>query len=146
MSQTRQYFSELEKSLITELVAKHKNVLESKRNDYKSIKQKTMVWETLAEEFNSQAGVKRRESKQIKKCWKNIKSQAKKSIAKEKREAKLTGGGTASTERDESAAAVVSIIPAQMTSLHNPFDDDNYEPGKRIGTEYIYCIMQQTMT
>jgi hypothetical protein len=77
MSQTRQYFSELEKSLITELVSKHKNVLESKRNDYKSIKQKTMTWETLTEEFNSQAGVKKRESKQIKKCWENIKSRAK---------------------------------------------------------------------
>ena len=48
---------------------------------------------------------------------------------------KLTAGGTASTERDEGAAAIVSIIPAQMTSLHNPFDDDNYEPGKIIGTE-----------
>ena len=65
MSQTRQYFSELEKSLITKLVSKHKNVLEIKRNDYKSIKQKTMTWETLTEEFNSRAGVKKRESKQI---------------------------------------------------------------------------------
>jgi molybdopterin biosynthesis enzyme MoaB len=135
MSQSRQYFSELEKSLITELVSKHKNVIESKRNDYKGIKQNTMAWETLTEEFNSQAGVKKRESKQIKKCWENMKSRAKKSIAKEKREAKLTGGGTPSTERDEGAAAVVSIIPAQMTSLYNPFDDDNYEPGKIIGTE-----------
>jgi hypothetical protein len=61
MSQTRQYFSELEKSRITELVSKHKNVLESKRNDYKSIKQKTMTWETLTKEFNSQAGVKKGE-------------------------------------------------------------------------------------
>ena len=94
-----------------------------------------MVWETLTEEFNSQAGVKKCESKQIKKCWENIKSRAKKSMAKEKRKAKLTGGGTASTEGDEGAAAVVKIIPAQMTSLHNPFDDDNYEPGKRIGAE-----------
>ena len=37
MSQTRQYFSELEKSIITELVAKHKNVIEAKRNDYKTV-------------------------------------------------------------------------------------------------------------
>lgn len=142
MSQTRQYFSELEKSIIRELVGKHKDVLESKRNDYRSIKQKTSAWETLTEEFNSQAGVNKRDSKQIKKCWENIKSRAKKYIAKEKREAKLTGGGTASSERDEGAAAVVSIIAAQMTSLDNPFDDDNYEAGKRFfGTERIYFIM-----
>ena len=84
----------------------------------------------MTEEFNSQAGVKKRESKQIKKCWENIKSRAKKYIAKEKRETKLTGGGRASTERDEGAEAVVAIDPGQITSLDNPFDDDNYQPGK----------------
>jgi molybdopterin biosynthesis enzyme MoaB len=76
------------------------------------IKQKNSAWETLTEEFDSQAGVSERDYKQIKKCWENIKSQAKKSIAKQKRVAKLTGGGTASSERDEGAEAVVSIIPA----------------------------------
>ena len=82
-----------------------------------------MAWETLTEQFNCQAGVKMREAKQIKKCWGNIKSRAR---------LKLTGVGSASTERDEGAAAVVSIIPDQMTSLDNPFDDDNNETGERI--------------
>ena len=112
-------------------------MFECKRNDYKSIKQKTLAWESLAEEFNSEAGVKKRDCKQLKKCWENIKSRAKKSIAKEKREAKLTGGGTASAEKDEGATAVVSIIPAQMRSLENPFDDDNYQSGKVIATNKI---------
>ena len=35
------------------------------------------------------------------------------------------GEGTASTERDEGAAAVVSIISDEMTSLNNPFNDSN---------------------
>ena len=48
---------------------------------------------------------------------------------KEKRGKKLTGAGTASTEIDEGAATVVSVIQAQMFSLHNPFNDDNYEAG-----------------
>ena len=64
MSQTGQYFSELEKSLLTELVAKHTDVLECKRNDYKSIKQKTKT--SLAEEFNSQAALNKRDCKQLK--------------------------------------------------------------------------------
>ena len=81
-------------------------------------------------------------SKQIKKCLENIKSRAKKSIAKEKREVKLTGGGMASSERAE---AFVSIIPDQMTSLDNAFDDDNYEAGKRFcSTERIYYAMYCT--
>ena len=87
-------------------------------------KQKTKGWESLAEEFNSQASVNKRDCKQLKKYWENMKSRAKKNFAKEKREAKLTSGGTASAEKDECATAVVSIITAQMTSLENRFDDE----------------------
>lgn len=129
MAQSRQYFSELERSLLTELVGKYKDVLESKRNDYRTIKVKNDRWETLAEEFNSQSGVTKRDSKQLKKCWENIKARAKKQIAKERREAKLTGGGPATISHGEEAAAVASIIPAQIESLNNAFDDDNCEPG-----------------
>ena len=78
MAQSRQYFSELERSLLTELVGKYKDVLESKRNDYRTIKVKNDKWETLAEEFNSQSGVTKRHAKQLKKCWENIKARAKK--------------------------------------------------------------------
>ena len=132
MAQSRQYYSELEKSLLTELVGKYKDVLENKKNDYKIIQQKNTTWETLTQEFNSQSGVHKRESKQLKKCWENIKSRAKKHLAKEKREAKLTGGGTALPVQDEGATAVASIITGQIESLDNPFDDDNYEAGMTI--------------
>jgi hypothetical protein len=37
MAEARQYFSQLEKSLLTELVPKHKDLLENKMNDYKTI-------------------------------------------------------------------------------------------------------------
>ena len=50
MSQSRQFYSELEKSLLVELAGKHKDVLESKKNDYKSIRQKNIAWEALSEE------------------------------------------------------------------------------------------------
>jgi hypothetical protein len=43
----------------------------------------------LTGEFNSQQGVTKRETKQLKKCW-DIKSRAKKTLAKEQRENKLT--------------------------------------------------------
>ena len=78
MSQSRQYFSQLEKSLLTELVGRHKEVLENKTNDFRTIHQKNTVWETLSEEFNSQSGVTKRDTKQLKKCWENIKARAKK--------------------------------------------------------------------
>jgi hypothetical protein len=120
----------LEKSLLTELVRKHKDLLENKKNDYKTIQQKNNTWEALSEQFNSQSGVTKRDSKQLKKCWENVKARAKKQLAKEKREVKLTGGGPSTTKQDDEAAAVASIIPAQIDSLSNMFDDDNFEIGK----------------
>ena len=123
----RQYFSD---------------VLESKRNDFRVIKQKTNAWDILTEEFNSQVGVTKRDVKQLKKCWDKIKSRAKKSLAKEKREAKLTGGGKASPVRDEAASAVAAIIPDQVESLENPFDDDHVAVGSmplRIGLPRWLC-------
>ena len=86
MSESRQYFSQLEKSLVTELVRKHKDFIENKKTDYRTIKQKNSAWEALSEEFNSQSDVTKRDSKQLKKCWENLKARAKKQLAKEKRE------------------------------------------------------------
>ena len=129
MSQSRQYFSQLEKSLLTELVGRHKEVLENKKNDFRMIHQKNTAWETLSEEFISQSGVTKRDAKQLKKCWENIKARAKKQLAKEKKEAKLTGGGPSRCIPDEESSAVASIFPAQIDSLENP---DNYESGMSV--------------
>ena len=51
---------------------------------------------------------------------------AKKVFAKEKRDAKLTSGVSISPA-DELSSAIASIIPSQIDSLENSFDDDNYE-------------------
>jgi hypothetical protein len=137
MTESRQYFSPLEKSILTELVRKHKYILEDKRNDYRTI-QKNRVREALSEEFNSQSGVSKRDFRQLKKCWDNIKSRVKKQLAKEKSESKLTGGGPSSSKQDDEAAAVASIIPGQFDSLYNPFDDDRFERGKTMLMEKHY--------
>lgn len=136
MAERRQYYSPLEKALLTELVRKYKDLLENKNNDYKTIQQKNNTWETLSQQFNSQSGVKKRDAKQLKKCWENIKARAKKQLAKEKRDVKLTCGGPSTSKHDDEAAAVASIIPAQIESLSNMFDDDNCERGKTMPTRY----------
>ena len=78
MSQTRLYYSELEKSLLTELVGKHKDVIENKKNDYRTFNQKHKAWGALSEEFNSQSAVTKRDAQLLKKCWENVKTRAKK--------------------------------------------------------------------
>ena len=45
----RQYFSEFEKSTLTELVDKYRHILENKRKDYKVIEQKNETWAILCE-------------------------------------------------------------------------------------------------
>ena len=115
-----------EKSIITcELVRKH-NYFGKQKERLQNDTTKNRVWEALSEEFNSQSGVSKRDAWQIKKCWGNIKSRAKKQLAKEKRETKLTGGGPSSSKQDDEPAAVASIIPRQFDSLNNPFDDDSF--------------------
>jgi hypothetical protein len=117
MAEARQYFSQLEKSPLTELVRKHKDLLENKKKDYKTIQQKNNTWEALSKQLNSQSGVTKRDSKQLKKCWENVMARAKRQLAKEKREVKLTGVGPSTSKQDDEAAAVASIIPAQIDSL-----------------------------
>ena len=82
MAEGRQYYSPLEKALLTELVRKYKDLLENKNNDYKTIQQKNNTWETLSEQFNSQSGVKKRYAKQLNKCWEHIKAAPKNSWRK----------------------------------------------------------------
>ena len=56
MAKGTQYFSQLEKSLLTELVRKHKDLVENKKNNYKTTQQKNKAWEALSEQFNSPPG------------------------------------------------------------------------------------------
>ncbi|CAB4011183.1 Hypothetical predicted protein [Paramuricea clavata] len=98
MPEGRQYFSQLKKSLLTKLMRKHKDLVESEKNDYKTIQQKN-----------------------------NTPRQKSTGEREERGEVTVTGGGLSTSKQDDEAAAVASIIPAQIDSLSNMFDDDNFE-------------------
>ena len=89
----RTFFTETETNLLKELVSKHINVVECKRTDHKSISSKAKAWEDITEEFNSfsMAGLNKRNDKQLKKCWDNMKMREKKKAAEERRERLRTG-------------------------------------------------------
>jgi hypothetical protein len=55
-----------------------------------------------------------------------MKSRVKKQLAKEKRATKLAGGSPSSSKQDDEAAALAWIIPGQIDSLNNPFEDDSF--------------------
>ena len=90
------------------------------------------AWDEIANNFNSHEEVSNRDSQQLKKCWENIKSRAKKDVADEKRERRRTGGGECPAfGRPGFTSQVLGIIPSQLKPLHNPYDEDasyHHEP------------------
>ena len=59
-----------------ELVEKHKDIIESKKNDGKIVEKKKLIWDEMHKDFSSALGVNVRSVKQLKVLWKNMKSKA----------------------------------------------------------------------
>lgn len=79
----------------------------------------------IAISFHNRHGVSNRNEKQLRDLWRNLKTRAKSDVAAVRRSLFKTGGGT-----DDSAPVsvfsekVCSILPQQIQSLTNIFDDD----------------------
>lgn len=72
-------FSESEISLLINLVEKYKDILECKRSNSVTWRQKEDTWQTLSKEFNSTLSLKEpRSFKVLKSKWENIKKNTKK--------------------------------------------------------------------
>lgn len=66
----------------------------------------------------------KRNVKQIKKRWENLKAKAKVAIATDMKERRKTGGGTKPTPIDEVTDRVVSVIGDTLNHLPNSYDCD----------------------
>ncbi|XP_029340920.1 uncharacterized protein LOC115033083 [Acyrthosiphon pisum] len=82
-----------ELSLLSELVYKHRFILEKVGKQYSTVADKRNTWESLANEFNSAGLNVTRSSDQLKKKWDNIKQSRKTEIRDTKRHQYTTGGG-----------------------------------------------------
>lgn len=70
--ENRQIFSETEKLFIVHKVAENKEILENKKKQIVARYVKNAVWEKICESFCSQSFTSK-STKQLKKCWDNIK-------------------------------------------------------------------------
>ena len=71
-------FNSLEKRVLVQLVDPYKDIIDSKKNDATTVKEKENIWIHMTRLFNSKfPGQKPRESKNLQRLWKNIKSRAK---------------------------------------------------------------------
>ncbi|XP_065302977.1 myb-related transcription factor, partner of profilin-like [Dermacentor albipictus] len=123
-------FTDEERTILMDLMERHRDVLECKWSDAVSINAKKKTWEKLADEFNSRHNVRPRTSKQLKKCWDNLKEMWRRAKAEDTRKIFKTGGGApAGRHMNDELLRVGEVATDMATRLVNPFDSDCSGPG-----------------
>lgn len=119
-------FSSFEVELLMSLVKKYKTVVENKKTNAVTWKEKQSTWDKIASEFNASSGNCIRTTRNIRCKYENLKKIAKKKFAAEKRETYRTGGGSAAPVGITSTdIAVKEIVGVGVEGLVNMFDSDS---------------------
>ncbi|XP_063893792.1 uncharacterized protein LOC126055090 [Helicoverpa armigera] len=107
-------FNKSEIRLLTELVAKHRTIIENKQTDAVTNKEKEAAWIKISSLFNAATGFTARSTKSLKLKYEGIKKETKKTLAKHRQELYKTGGGPSSapevTDIQERVIAICSNI------------------------------------
>lgn len=102
-------FTDTEESLLLCLVKKYQHILESKKTDCITSKQKNQCWNNIEKDFNGQSGQTYRSSVVLKKKYENLKKRTKKKYADERCYQLGTGGGP--------------LIESKLTNVDNEIMD-----------------------
>ena len=108
---------------LIDIIREHVNVIENKKTDAGINRKKNDAWSKVYSAFCTKHGNKRN-LKQLKNQWKNIKTNAKKSYANYEKEKAKTGGGPPPEPPTGIYAEIQSLIPAEFKQFYNPYDDD----------------------
>ncbi|XP_065281350.1 myb/SANT-like DNA-binding domain-containing protein 3 [Dermacentor albipictus] len=116
-----------------DLMERHRDVLGCKRTDAVSIHAKKKTREKLADEINHHHNVPSRTSKQLKKCWDNLKEIWRREKAEDTCEIFKAGGGTpADSHMGEKLLRVGAVATHTAIRLTNPLDSDCAGPGTEL--------------
>lgn len=122
-------FSDSERRLLIQIISnKYASILEDKKTDKASVFQKDQAWKKIEQDFNSTSSTNvYRNAISLKKCYGNRKKILRKTLANEKKEVMLTGGGLPpKRKRDDCDELLMAFINKKtLTGLENPFDDDS---------------------
>ncbi|XP_077256004.1 uncharacterized protein LOC143893960 [Temnothorax americanus] len=121
-------FSNLEKIKLIEIIERERSIIENKKTDNVSLKDKENCWINIAKEFNSNSISGHRDVGCLKNCWDNLKKKTRKHFADIRSELFKTGGGKMNIIDDPIAERVKGIIQPSVEGLPNKFDSD-YMPG-----------------
>jgi|GEM_PF-6177826 len=119
-------FSKDEEQLLVALVEKYKSIIENKKSNATTWKDKEKAWQMIEKEFNSNSGQNPRNSKQLKEKYLNMKKKTKQKFSNEKRCNSQTGGGPhIPVDITNIDIAIKDIIGKQITGLNNNYDCDS---------------------
>lgn len=120
-------FSQQEKTLVINLVAKYKHIIENKKTDAVSNDDKKQTWEKITREFNSVAPANiRRTTSMLKRFYDNKKKELRKKVADQKLQLRKTGGGPPLDDNKEPFEDLLISITNDKTvyGLHSNFGGD----------------------
>lgn len=120
-------FSKCEEQLLISLVEKYKNIIECKKSNALTWKDKEKAWSKIESEFNSKnSGNAFRSVKHLKEKYNNLKKETKRKFALEKSNASKTGGGPFTPIKvTDVNLAIKNILGEQVSGLQNSYDCDS---------------------
>ncbi|KAB0797133.1 hypothetical protein PPYR_08127 [Photinus pyralis] len=120
-------YSTDEKNVLFSIICDYKGIIECKKTNAVTWKEKEATWEKISCKFNAQSpGGVYRNVTSLKKCYENAKKTVRKNVAHERLEYIKTGGGTPNTiVDDKNEDLILSIVnPKTVVGIHNTFDCD----------------------
>lgn len=116
-------FSSAEKDVLMSMIELHRDVIECKRTDTVTTRNKDVVWDKISTEFNA-LGLSKRTAKQIRLWWENQKKRARSRLAQNRVNTVKTGGGPCEWSSDPWDERVAGIVASNFMPLKNEFDCD----------------------
>ncbi|XP_074034288.1 myb/SANT-like DNA-binding domain-containing protein 3 [Leptinotarsa decemlineata] len=122
-----QNYTKNDRSLLLNCVSKYKHVVESKKTDGVTWKEKVTAWNKITDLYNSEnANQEYRPVESLKKLYDNIKRNIRKEVAEEKTSIRCTGGGSGITVNDPNKELALSIMnKTSVFGLDNSLDPDS---------------------
>uniref|UniRef100_A0A8D9E6V5 Regulatory protein zeste n=1 Tax=Cacopsylla melanoneura TaxID=428564 RepID=A0A8D9E6V5_9HEMI len=112
-----------EKKILCSLVKEFFNVIENKKTDKVSSKEKEKAWEDIAVRHNASATGVKRDSKQLKTFYDNWRRRTKKAIVVETAETRATvGEAPPLSSLDDADLELLRIISDKTTTLEYPYE------------------------
>ncbi|CAH1969792.1 unnamed protein product [Acanthoscelides obtectus] len=121
-------FTAGERSLFVDVILpKFKKVIENKKTDAVTRKEKADAWTALTAEFNSLSAVHHRSETSLKNLWDTLKKNARKARSSHRVESFKTCGGTKDDNSTPSIIdeKVLAVLGPSCVGLENPFDGDS---------------------